>query len=140
MDNDPRSFPRLLANAVDQFVQLLVSEIAVARAELAEKMRQATSGAIMLVVALVLLIPVSVILLLALASWLAELGLRASLAQLCAGLAGFAVVGLLALVGKSKVAPANLSPKRTLSEMKRNANAVAQFPRTSRAISTKRGR
>ena len=39
MDNDPRSFPRLLANAVDEFVQLLFSEIAVARAELAEKMK-----------------------------------------------------------------------------------------------------
>ena len=124
MDNDPRSFPRLLANAVDEFVQLLLSEIAVARAELTEKLSQATSGAIMLVVALVLLIPVSVILLLALASWFSELGLRASLAQLCAGLAGFAVVGLLALLGKSKLAPAKLSPKHTLREMKRNADAA----------------
>jgi hypothetical protein len=126
MNNDPRSFPRLLANAVDEFVLLLLSEIAVARAELAEKIKQATSGAVMLVVALVLLIPVSVILLLALASWFAELGLRASLAQLCAGLAGFVVVGLLALLGKSKLAPANLSPKRTLREMKRNTDAVTR--------------
>jgi uncharacterized membrane protein YqjE len=124
MDNDPRSFARLLADAVDQFAKLLRSEIAVARAELAEKAGQAASGAALLLVAGLLLIPVVVVLLLALASWLSELGLRPSLAQLCAGFAGLVVVGVLALIGKSRVSPRNLSPTRTLNELARNADAT----------------
>jgi len=123
MDNDPRSFARLLADAVDQFAKLLRSEIAVARAELAEKAGQAASGAALLLVAGLLLIPVVVLLLLAL-SWLSELGLRPSLAQLCAGFAGLVVVGVLALLGKSRVSPRNLSPTRTLDELARNADAT----------------
>ena len=63
-------------------------------------------------------------LLLALASWLSELGLHPSLAQLCAGFAGLVVVGVLALLGKSRVSPRNLSPTRTLDELARNADAT----------------
>jgi uncharacterized membrane protein YqjE len=124
MDNDSRSFGRLLADAVDQFAKLFRSEIAVARAELAEKVAQAASGAAFLVVAGLLLIPVVVLILLALASWLTELGLRPSLAQLCAGAAGLVVVGVLALTGKSRVTPRNLALTHTLDELARDADAV----------------
>jgi len=57
MDNDPRSFARLLADAVDQFAKLLRSEIAVARAELAEKAGQAASGAALLLAAAAITAP-----------------------------------------------------------------------------------
>jgi len=124
MDSDPRSFGRLLVDAVDQSTKLLRSEVAVARAELAEKARQAASGAALLAVAGLLLIPVAVLLLLALASWLSELGLRPSLAQACAAGAGLIIVGLIALIGKSKVSPRNLSPTHTLKELSHDADAA----------------
>jgi len=124
MDSDPRSLPRLLGDALDQFAKLLRSEIQVARAELAEKVAQAASGAGLLVAAGILLIPVAVLLLLALASWFIDLGLRPWLAQLCAGGAGLIVVALLALIGKSRVAPGNLALTHTADELSRDAEAA----------------
>lgn len=124
MDNDPRSFPRLVGDTVDHLVKLIRSEFAVARAELAEKAGQAITGAVLLAVAAILLIPIVTVLLLALASWLTELGLRQSLAQLCAGIAGLVVIAGLALVGKSKVTPANLAPRHTLDGLARDADAA----------------
>jgi uncharacterized membrane protein YqjE len=124
MNTDPRSLPRLLGDTVDHFTNLIRSEVEVARAELAEKVKQAVSGVVMLVVAGLLIIPIAAVLLLALTAWLVELGLRPSLAHLSAGLLGLIVVGTLGSVGKSKVSPANLAPKRTLGEIKRNASAA----------------
>jgi hypothetical protein len=71
----------------------------------------------------VLLIPVAVVLMLALAAWFAELGLRSSLAHFCAGLVGLVVVAILGLFGKSKVTPSNLALTHTKDEMARDADA-----------------
>ena len=124
MQGNRRSVPRLALNAVNHVVGLMRSEMAVARAEFAEKSSQAVTGAALLAVAAVLLIPVTVILLVALGAWLVELGLRPSLAHACAGVTGLVVVGALALVGKSKVSPANLAPRHSLDQVARDADAV----------------
>lgn len=124
MQRERRSVPRLALDALNHVIGLTRSEMAVARAELAEKASQAATGAALLVVAALLLIPVAVLLLTALAVWFAELGLRPSLAHACAGVIGLVVVGGLALVGKSKVSPANLAPRRTFDELSRNVDAT----------------
>ena len=124
MQSKRRSVPRLALGALNHVIGLLRSEVAVARAELAEKAGQAATGATLLVVAGLLAIPVAVVLLLALAVWFAELGLRPSLAHACAGLVGLVVVGALALAGKSKVSPTNLAPRRTLDELSRDVEAT----------------
>ena len=124
MEQDRRSVPRLAVDALNHVGLLLRSEMAVARAEFAEKMSQAVTGATFLVVAGLLIIPVAVVLLMALAAWLAELGLRASLAHACAGVTGLLIVGVLAFAGKSKISPANLAPKHTLDEVTRDVDAV----------------
>jgi len=124
MDKTIRSVPRLAVEALNHVGLLLRSEMAVARAELAEKVSQAVTGAAFLVVAGLLLIPVAVILLMALAAWLAELGLRPSLAHACAGLAGLLIVGILAFAGKSKLRPASLAPWRTLDQTARDIDAA----------------
>ena len=124
MEQDRRSVPRLAVDALNHVGLLLRSEMAVARAELAEKVSQAVTGAAFLVVAGLLLIPVAVVLLMALAAWFAELGLRPSLAHACAGLAGLLIVGVLAFAGKSKISPANLAPKHVLDEVTRDVDAV----------------
>jgi uncharacterized membrane protein YqjE len=67
---------------------------------------------------------VAVLLLLALASWLSELGLRPSLAQACAGGAGLIIIGLIAFIGKSKVTPQNLALTHTRAELSRDADAA----------------
>jgi len=124
MTSDPRSFVRLLADAADQFSRLLRSEIKVVRAELAEKVTEAATGVGALVLAAVLLLPTLVLLLLALASWFIELGLRASLAYLAAAGAGLIVSGALALFGKSRLSADNLKPRQSAREIAHDKDAL----------------
>ena len=121
---DPRSFVRLLADAPDQFSRLMRSEIKVVRAEMAEKAGEAAVGIGALVVAAILLVPVLVLLLAALASWLMELGLRASLAHLVAAGAGLVLSVALFLLAKSRLSPERLKPRRTAREVERDADAL----------------
>ena len=117
---DPRSFVRLLADASDQFSRLMRSEMKVVRAEMAEKAGDAAIGIGAVVVGAILLVPVLVLLLVALASWLMELGLRASLAHLAAAGAGLVLSGGLFLLGKSRLSPDHLKPRRSARELERD--------------------
>ena len=126
MDSDPRSAVRIGTDALDHFTKLLRSEMAVARAEFGEKVSEAIAGSAFLVVAGLLLIPVVVVALLALAAWLTELGLRGSLAHGAAALAGLVLVAGLALIGKGKLSPPHLTPTHTLSEMKKDSEAASR--------------
>ena len=121
---DQRSFVRLLADAPDQFSRLMRSEIKVVRAEMAEKAGEAAIGIGALVVGLILLVPVLVLLLVALASWLMELGLRASLAHLAAAGAGLVLSLALFLLAKSRLSPEHLKPRRSAREIERDADAL----------------
>lgn len=130
--SDPRSFVRLLADAADQFSRLLRSEIKVVRAELAEKVGEMASGLGALLLAAVLLVPTLVLLLMALASWFIELGLRASLAQLAAAGVGLVVCGVLALFGKSRLSADTLKPRRTAREIEHDTDALKRISPSSR--------
>ncbi len=122
--HDPRSFIQLLADATDHFSKLLRSEIKVVRAELTEKVTEVATGLAALLLAAVLLVPTLVLLLLALASWFIELGLRASLAHLAAAGAGLIVSGALALFGKSRLSGDALKPQRTAAEIEHDTDAL----------------
>ena len=124
MKDDTRTIGRLAVDTVDHVSKLLRSEMAVARAEFAEKVSEAIAGAAFIVIAGLLLIPVVVLLLMGLAAWLIELGLRPSMANCCAGVAGLVLAGVLALAGKSKLSAENLSPKHTLDEVARDKDAA----------------
>ena len=122
---DQRSVLKLVADAVGQFSALIRSELKVVRAEMVEKATDVASGVGLLVVAAVLIIPATVLMLIAFAYWLIELGLlRSSLAHLSAGVLGLMLAGALAWIGKSKLAPENLKPEHTLHEMERDAAAA----------------
>ena len=122
---DQRSVPKLISDAIGQFSALIRSELKVVRAEMVEKATDVASGAGLLVVAAVLIIPATVLMLMAFAYWLIELELlRSSLTHLSAGVLGLALAGVLAWVGKSKLALENLKPKHTLHEIDRDADAA----------------
>ena len=121
---DRRSFVQLLADASDQFSRLMRSEMKIVRAEMAEKAGEAAIGIGALVVGTILLVPVLVLLLVALASWLMELGLRASLAHLAAAGVGLVLSGGLFLLGKSRLTPDHLKPGRSAREVERDVEAL----------------
>lgn len=121
---DQRTVAELVSDTVTQFTKLIRNEMGIARAELTAKAMEAAMGAGLVVGGALLLIPALVLLLMALAAWMSELGLSNSVANLIAGVVGLLISGALAFVGKSKLRPDHLKPKRTMSEIERDIAAV----------------
>jgi len=92
-DNKPLS--GLLGDAFDQFSRLIRSEIALARAELVDKASDVARNSIMIVAGGLLVPPSIGVLLIALAAWLIEAGVRSSVSYLIAGVIGLVVQVLL---------------------------------------------
>jgi hypothetical protein len=127
MSPDPRSFGRLLSDAVTQFSGLLGSEVRLAKAEASEKATQAAFAVGLLVGAGVLLIPAFILVLMAFATWLVELGLRASLAHLIAAVVGLVVSALLGFIGKSRLSFESLTPRSIAREVERDIAAAKRI-------------
>jgi Putative Actinobacterial Holin-X, holin superfamily III len=125
--SDQRTITELVSDAVNQFSKLIRNEVAIARTELAAKASEAATGVGFLIGGALLLMPPMVLLLMALAAWLVELGLRASLSNLIAGALGFVVSAALAWVGMTKLRPEHLKPKRTINELERDVTAVKEL-------------
>lgn len=124
--SDQRTVSELFSDAVDQFTKLIRNEMAIARAELSAKASEAVTGLGLMLGGALLLIPALVLLLMALAAWLTELGLYSSVSHLIAGVVGLLISGLLAYLGKSRLSPEHLKPKRTIRELERDVAAVKE--------------
>jgi len=124
MSADPRSLGRLLSDSITQFSRLLGSEVRLAKAETAEKATQAASAVGLLVGAGVLLIPAFILALMALAAWLVELGLRASLAHLISAAVGLAISATIGFVGKSRLSLKSLTPRHIARDVERDIAAA----------------
>ncbi len=126
---DQRTVGDLIGDVVHQFTKLISNEMAIARAELTAKATEVAVGAGFLIGGALLVIPAMVLLLMALAALLVELGLSASLADLIAGVVGILISGALAYVGKTKLSLDHLKPTRTMSEIDRDIAAVKDTSR-----------
>ena len=123
---DQRTVSQLFSDAINQFSKLIQNEVSIARAEIAAKATEAAMGVAFLLGGALLLIPALVLLLLALAAWLSELGLSDSLSNVIAGAAGLVVSGVLAFIGMKRLKPQNLKPRRTINELQRDVAAVKE--------------
>jgi hypothetical protein len=124
---DQRTMAELVADAINQFSKLVRNEIAIVRAEMAAKASQAAMGIGLLIAGALVLMPAMVLVLMALAAWLAELGLRSSLSNLIAGGVGFVASAVLGWIGMAKLKPENLKPVRTIHEVERDVAAVKEL-------------
>ena len=120
------SVSELVGDAVNQFTKLVRNELAIARVELTQKGTDVAIGAGFIVGGALLLIPAMVLLLMALAAWLSELGLSDSVSNLIAGVIGLLFSAVLAWVGKTKLSPGHLKPKHTIREVERDLAAVKE--------------
>ena len=77
--NDSRSVSELFGDALSQFSKLVRNELQLARAEISMKVGQTTTAIGLLAGAAAFLIPALVLLLMSLATWLVEIGIRSSL-------------------------------------------------------------
>lgn len=125
MSDRNRSLPELFGNLVDQLSTLFRKEVQLARAEVGEKMGQATGSVAYLAIGGVLLLAALIILLEALVAFVAYLGVPVPWARLIVGVA-VALVGYgLLRSGMSGLKTSNLVPNRTVEQLSRDA-AVAK--------------
>ena len=129
LSEDLHVIPKLFGDAVEQLGKLVQNEVQLARAELSQKISQAGIGAAYVIGAAVLSIPVLVVLLIALALWLTQLGLSPVVAHLAAAASGAAISIVLALVGMSYLKPENLKPKVTIQQVQRDVTTAKELVR-----------
>jgi Putative Actinobacterial Holin-X, holin superfamily III len=129
LQDDMNAIPKLLGDAIEQLGKLIQNEIQLARAEVSQKITRAGIGAAYVSGAAILCVPVLVVLLIALALWLTELGLSPALAYLAAGGCGALICAILAMVGLSYLKPEGLKPKITMQQIERDAAAAKELAR-----------
>jgi hypothetical protein len=124
--NDSRPVSELFADALSQLSKLMRNELQLARAEISMKVGQAVTAVGWLASAAIFLIPTLVLLLISFATWLVEIGVRASVAHLIAGVAGLLVVAILGGIGLNRLKNNSLIPKRTLVQLQQDAAAARE--------------
>ena len=125
MSDSNRSLPELFGNLVTQLSTLFRKEVQLARAEVGEKVGQATGSIAYLAVGGVLLLAALVILLEALVAFLAYLGVPVPWARLIVGVVVALVGYALVRSGMSGLKASDLVPNRTVEQLSRDA-AVAK--------------
>jgi hypothetical protein len=124
-----RSIPELFSDAVGQLAKLIGKEFELARAELAEKARQASRGAVMIGAGAVILMPALVMLLFAISAALIRSGLSEPIAYLLSGAGAALVSGALIGIGLSHLSGDALKPSVTLEQIERDKVAAKEMVR-----------
>ena len=129
LSDDLNTIPRLFGDAVEQLGKLVQNEAQLARAEISQKITMAGIGAAYVIGAAILGVPVLVVLLIALALWLGQLGLSPPLAHIAAAACGAAISIVLAVIGMSYLKPENLKPKVTIRQVERDIATAKELAR-----------
>ena len=124
-DRYARSIPDLLGDLLTQTTTLLRQEGRLARAEISEKIGQATGAFSLLLVGAVLMIPALVVLLNAVVLALVDRGWAPAVAAAMVGGIVLVLGAIMLLIGKNRLAPHKLAPTRTVQQLQQDA-AVAQ--------------
>ena len=124
-DPDPRPTGTLLTDAINQLTRLVRGEVALAKAEVAQNIKNAGLGVGLLVGAVVIVFVALNVLVLALVAALGEL-IGAGWAALIVGIVLLAVAGLLAMRGLNALKPENIAPSRTVRNVQADAHAIKE--------------
>jgi nucleoside permease NupC len=124
-DADPRPTGSLLSDAINQLTRLVRGEVALAKAEVAQNIKNAGLGAALLVGAVVLVFVALNVLVLALVAALGEL-IGAGWAALVVGIVLLAIAGILAMRGLNALKPENLAPSRTVRNVQADAQTIKE--------------
>ena len=124
-DDDPRPTGTLLTDAINQLTRLVRGEVALAKAEVAQNIKNAGLGAALLVGAVVLVFVALNVLVLALVAALGEL-IGAGWAALVVGIVLLAIAGILAMRGLNALKPENIAPSRTVRNVQADAQTIKE--------------
>jgi apolipoprotein N-acyltransferase len=124
-DPDPRPTGSLLSDALNQMTRLLRGEVALAKAEVTQNIKNAALGIGLLVGAAVLALVALIVLAGALVVALGHL-IGEGWAALLVGILILAGAGLLAMRGLNALKPENLTPSRTVRNVQADAHAIKE--------------
>lgn len=124
-DADPRPTGTLLSDAVNQLTRLVRGEVALAKAEVTQNIKNAALGVGLLVGAVVLVLVGLFILAEALVVALGEL-IGDGWAALIVGILILAVAGILAMRGLNSLKPENIAPSRTVANVQADAQTIKE--------------
>lgn len=123
---DPRPMGALLSDALSQVTRLVRGEVALAKAEVAQNIRNAGLGVGLLVGAAILLLVALNVLAAAAAAALASTGIGPGWATLIVAVVILAVAAVLALRGLAALKPENLAPSRTIRNVQADAQTIKE--------------
>jgi uncharacterized membrane-anchored protein len=112
-----RTIPELFNDLVEHLSTLFRKEVQLAKAEAREKVQQATHALIYMAIGGVLALAALIVLLFALAAFLAAAGLNEGLAFLIVAVLAAAIGGGLLWKGMNDLKATNLKPKRTINQV-----------------------
>jgi apolipoprotein N-acyltransferase len=124
-DGDPRTMGTLLGDAINQLTRLVRGEIALARAEVTQSVKQAGMGVALLAIAGILALVALNVLAAALVAALAPF-MGAGWSALLVGVVILVVAGLLVLSGLAALKPENLTPTRTIRNVQADAQTIKE--------------
>lgn len=124
-DADPRPTGSLLSDAINQLTRLVRGEVALAKAEVAQNIRNAGLGIALLVGAVVLIFVALNVLVFALVAALGEL-IGPGWSALVVGVVILVVAAILAMRGLNSLKPENLAPSRTVRNVQADAQAIKE--------------
>lgn len=122
-----RTAGELLSDALGHLGRLVHAEVALARAEIEEKLGNAQGGVALLALALVLAVVSLNGLAAAAVFGLAALGLGFGWGALAVGSLAALLAAVLARQGMAALRPANLSPTRTARSVRRDADMLKEI-------------
>jgi hypothetical protein len=124
-DADPRSTGTLLSDAINQMTRLVRGEVALAKAEVTQNVKNAGMGIGLLAGAGVLALVGLIMLAFALAAALANL-IGEGWAALVVAILFLAVAGVLAMRGLNALKHGQIAPSRTLANVQADAQTIKE--------------
>jgi drug/metabolite transporter (DMT)-like permease len=121
-----RTVPELFTDLIDSLSSLFRQELQLAKAEAKENVREVTAAATSMAVGGFIALGGLVILLHAAVAWLVWLGMEQRWAALIVGLVAAAIGLLLAYRGMQEIKSAQVTPKRALHQLQRDARVASE--------------
>ncbi|MCV2868861.1 phage holin family protein [Defluviimonas sp. WL0002] len=124
---DQRSTGDVLKDLLQQITRILRGEVALARAEVGQSVREAGRGIALVVAAVVIALSALNVLSAALVTALVELGLTPMWAAAAVAALLCAVALIFAVLGIRKLQPSHLAPDKTVENVRRDADRIKEI-------------
>ena len=122
--NDLRTISTLVGDAMGQYAKLIQNEIALAKAELAERVQKIRGATGLIAGGALLVIPAIVMALFALSAALISAGWSPALSYLTSAIVAAAIAGVLFAIGINRLDARNLAPRETIRQLEKDKDTV----------------